>query len=124
MRTPSAKALSAVFSDPKTAKRILQMPRAQLCKLPAGRARVANCYNPPETENIRLHCLNAIESGLYGVEWCQTTRGQYVDYLNAGDVYTPTLIYWRGTYRVQSLGDFIESLGRQSVRFIRAERYA
>ena len=108
MRTPSIKTLSTVFSDPKTAKRILQMARAQLCELPAGRARVTKCFNPPETENIRLHCLNAIEPNLYGVEWCKTTGGEYVDYLNVGDVYTPTLIYFRSTYRVESLGGFVE----------------
>ena len=28
-----------------------------------------------------------------------------------------TIIYWRGRYRVQSLGDFVETMGRQGVRF-------
>ena len=108
MRTPSIKTLSAVFSDPKTAKRILQMTRAQLCEIPAGQARVSECWHAPKTYELRLYCLNATDPGLHGVESCETTHGEYADYLNTGDSYAPTLIYWRGTYRVQSLGDFVE----------------
>lgn len=36
----------------------------------------------------------------------------------AGETYAPTVIYWRGQYRVQSVGDFIETMQRQGVRFI------
>jgi len=117
MRTPSVNTLSAVFTNPKEAKRILQLSHAELRKLPAAMARIAECYHFPKWYDIRLTCLDAIEPGLYGIESCETTTGEYADYLNTGDTYAPTLIYWRGAYRVQSVGDFIETMERNSVRF-------
>lgn len=116
-RIPSIKTLSAVFTDARQARAILEMTRAQLLQLPAGSARFAQCYNAPKTYDVRMHCLNAIESGLYGLESMESTGGEYAEYLNAGDTYAPTLIYWRGAYRVQSVGDFVETMERQSVRF-------
>jgi hypothetical protein len=112
MRTPSIKTLSAVFDDPAHAKRILRMPRAQLFETPAGAARDAACYNPPKTHDIRMTVLDSIEPGTYGVEYIAFVNGEYADYLNTGETYAPTLIRWRGRYRVQSMGDFIETMER------------
>ena len=117
MRTPSIKTLSRVFEDPKQAKRILQMSRAELSSLPAGAARIRECYNPPKWWDVRLHCLDAIDPGLFGLEGMPSSDGDYASYLNAGDTYNDTIIYWRGIYRVQSIGDFVETLECQSVYF-------
>ena len=114
---PSIKTLSAVFSDPKKARAIFEMSRAQLLETEAGNTRYNECYNPPKTYDLRLHVLDALDSGLYGVEAVESTGGEYADYLNTGDSYAPTIIYWRGRYRVQSLGDFIETMQRQGVQF-------
>jgi len=116
-RLPSIKTLSAVFSDPKHARNILEMVRAELLALPAGAAREKQCYHSPKTYDIRMYCLDAIEPGLHGLESMKSTGGEYADFLNAGDSYVPTLIYWRGMYRVQSVGDFVETMARQSVQF-------
>jgi hypothetical protein len=110
-RTPSIKTLAALFNDPKAAKRIFRMTRAQLCELPAVAARVAECYHAPRTYDLRLTALNAIDDGLFGVE-AVTVGTEYADYLNTGETYAPTVIYWRGNYRVQSLGDFVETIER------------
>ena len=109
MRTPSVKTLRECFGDKAAeAKRILQMDRTALLELPAGYARWDECYNPPSTADIRLHCLNAL-GDFHGVESIQTERTEeYADYLNAGDTYAVTLIRWRGNYRVGTLGDFVE----------------
>lgn len=117
LRKPSAKTLSAVFSDPKKARAVFDMNRTQLLETEAGAARDKQCYNVPKTYDLRLHVLNALESGLYGLESVQSTGGEYAEYLNAGDTYTPTVIYCRGQYRVQSIGDFIETMQRQGVQF-------
>lgn len=117
MRLPSVKTLSAVFSDPKRARAVFEMSRAQLLALPAGATRFAECYHPPKTYDLRLHCLSAIESSLHGPEAMKSTAGEYADYLNVGDSYDPTVIYWRGAYRVQSVGDFVETMGRRGVHF-------
>ena len=121
MKLPGIKTLSAVFTDAKQARKILEMDRYALAELPAGKARIDGCYNPPKTYDVRMHCLNAIEPGLYGVEALEhgndDVYSSYADYLNTGDVYAPTLIYWSGRYRVQSVGDFVEALERQGIKF-------
>lgn len=118
MRLPSVKTLSEVFNDAKQARKIMEMPRAELSTTDAGARRLRECFHPPKTYDLRLHVLNSIEFGLHGVESIESTGGEYADYLNTGDTYAPTLIYWRGKYRVQSIGDFVETMERQGVRFI------
>ena len=111
MRTPSIKSLLRVSGvtpeQAREAKRILQMTRAELECLPVGAARVAECYHPPKTYDLRLECLNAA-LGMHGVEGFQTSCGDWVTYLNAGDTYTDTIIYYRGTYRVACWGNIAE----------------
>ena len=109
--TPSIKKLREIFGDnAPDAKRILQMTRAQLLQLPAGAARADACYHPPQTWDIRMECLNALGdfSGVEGID--VTVRGERVgvEYLNAGDTYTPTLCRFNGRYRVSSWGDIAE----------------
>lgn len=108
---PSIKTLAQVFGDKAPeARRILKMPRAQLEALPAGAARVRECYNPPQTWDVRMHCLAALDvPGLFGLEACGNREGEYMDYLNTGESYAPTLVYWRGRYRVASFGDIVEN---------------
>lgn len=117
MRLPSIKTLSQVFNDPKQARAILEMSRAQLLALPAGAARARECLNPPKTYDVRMHCLNAIDAGLHGLESVRSRTDEYAGYLNTGDSYAPTLIYWRGVYRVQSVGNFVETMARAGVHF-------
>jgi len=114
---PSVATLARVFDDPKQARAILEMSRAQLVETEAGAARVRECYNPPSTADIRLHVLNACDAGLHGVEAIALHDGcDYADYLNTGDTCAPTLIRYKGRYRVQSVGDFVEVLQRRGVR--------
>jgi hypothetical protein len=109
--TPSIKKLRDIFGDnAPDAKRILQMTRAQLLQLPAGAARAKECYHPPQIWDIRMTCLNEL-GGFSGVEGFDVTvRGERVgvEYLNAGDTYTPTLVRFNGRYRVASWGDIAE----------------
>ena len=111
MRLPSVKTLSSVFGDKaRDARAILEMTRAQLEALPAGAARARECYHPPATYDLRLTCLDALGES-YGVECFETSRGEAVHYLNTGDTYAPTLVRFRGTYRVASWGDLAEKHG-------------
>jgi hypothetical protein len=105
---PSVRALRPVFGEnAKQARAILEMSRRELEALPAGAARVAECYNPPATSDIRLTCLDAL-ARTHGVEAFETKRDGYCEYLNAGDTYAPTLIRFRGRYRVATWGDIAE----------------
>jgi hypothetical protein len=120
MRTPSIKSLSAVFDDPKQAKTIFRMTRAQLKETEAGARRYREGGASLPTYAIRLEVLNALEAGLHGVEAIQFGADQmdceYAEYLNTGDSYAATVIYWRGRYRVQDIGTFVETMERRSIR--------
>lgn len=116
-RLPSIKTLSAVFSDKaREARRIMEMSRAELAQTDAGAARIRECYHAPQTWDVRMSVLNALGE-THGIESTETTRGEYASYLNTGDMYASALIYWRGAYRVQNVGDFIEKMERQGVKF-------
>jgi hypothetical protein len=118
-RLPSIKTLSEVFdcdSTGKQARKVLEMTRKQLLATDAGKARVSGCYGELPTCVIRMEVLNALEGGLHGVESIAMASGEYADYLNTGDTYAATVILWRGAYRVQSVGDFIERQERRGLR--------
>jgi hypothetical protein len=107
MNTPSINTLRQVFGEnAKKAKRVLSMTREQLELTLVGRQRVQECYNPPRTEDIRLHVLNEL-AGTYGVEGIETPDG-WIEYLNSGDTYTVTLLRFKGRYKVGTCGDIAE----------------
>jgi hypothetical protein len=113
MITPSIKALRTIAPDLATARRAKEafsMSRAQLAETPAGAARITECYHPPTTTDLRLHVLNAI-LGTGGVEEFETGNGMIARYLNAGDTYAPTIVRFRGHYRVACWGDIAERHG-------------
>lgn len=113
---PSIKALRAVFNEPQAARAILAMSRAELEGLPVCQARIAECYNPPSTADLRLTALDQLAE-TFGVEGIQSSDGRWLMYLNAGDTYTPTVTLWDGRYRVESWGDRVEKLERRRVTF-------
>ena len=120
-RLPSVKSLRAVFADrPLRARTVLEMSRAELIAHPAGAARIAECYRAPTTRDLRMTVLNSLDTGLYGVEGFDVSRRDgtqaTVWYLNTGDTYTTTIVYWAGAYRVESWGDRVEILERQGWR--------
>lgn len=109
MRAPSVATLARVFEDPKQARAILKMSKAELSTHPAAVARIRECLHAPAWWDVRLTVLNSIDPGLHGIESIENASGnEWASYLNTGDTYADTLIYWRGAYRVQSVGDFIE----------------
>lgn len=110
-RSPSIEAIEAEFPGKgKAAKAIFRMKRAELETLPAGLARIRECYNPPTTSDVRLHCLDAL-LGTFGVEAFQTRNGTWVEYLNTGETYCPTIVRMNGNYRIASWGDIAERYG-------------
>ncbi len=110
LRSPSIKSLRQLFgANAAQAKALLLMSRNQLAKTPVGAARLAECYHPPRTQDIRMECLNAL-GGFHGVEGFTTRHGDCL-YLNAGDTYTPTLVRHGSSYRIACWGDIAERHG-------------
>ena len=110
MNTPSIKTLSSITDKAKQAKELLLMSRSELEQTTIGAARVAECLHPPQTWDIRLTCLNVLLEG-HGVECFQLKNGSWVEYINMGDTYTPTIVRVNGHYRVTSWGDIAERMG-------------
>ena len=105
--TPSVKTLRTIFGENAArAKEILLMTRAQLEATPTGAARIAECYHPPSTRDLRMECLNNLGE-FHGVEGFETRAGVCL-YLNAGDSYALTLVRFKGSYRVKCWGDIAE----------------
>lgn len=110
-RSPSISAIESAFPGKgKEAKAIFGMRRSELESLPAGEARVRECYHAPSTSDVRLHCLDALLE-TFGIEAFQTRNGTLVEYLNNGDTYTPTIVRMNGHYRIASWGDIAETHG-------------
>ena len=112
---PSLKTLQC-FENAAELRRILKMGKAELSLQPAAVARIRGCFTMPKWYDLRLTCLNDA-GNFHGVERCESIDGEWATFLNSGDTYAPTIIYWRGTYRVQSLGSFIETMERQRIVF-------
>ena len=107
-RLPSVRTLSTVFAhNAREARRVLEMSRTQLEQLPACQQRLAECYHAPRTWDLRMTALNLL-ADTCGVESVQLGDGEYLEYLNAGDTFAPTLLRHRGRYRVAAVGDVIE----------------
>jgi hypothetical protein len=110
-RSPSITSIESVFPGKgKEVKAIFRMRRSELELLPAGNARVRECYHAPSTSDVRLHCLDALLE-TFGIEAFQTRNGTWVEYLNTGDTYAPTIVRMNGHYRIASWGDIAESQG-------------
>jgi hypothetical protein len=117
MRKPSSKTLARAFGEnAREARRIFEMSRAELKTRPDVQAVEMAAFSRLRTEYLRMHALNTC-GDFYGFEALQANTGEWVEYLNAGDVYNETVIFWRGVYRVQTLGDFVETMERRAVRF-------
>jgi hypothetical protein len=77
------------------------------------------CFNPPSQHYLAMTALDAL-LGTHGVEYIgevDMRDGPPVEYLNTGDTYAPTLIWYRDRVRpwdVQSWGDVAERLERAS----------
>lgn len=114
MRKPSIKTLQTLPGVDRAKARelraILEARREELEAMPAGEALICASWYSPTTRKLRLACLDAA-LGTYGAEAFWTRRGELVEYLNAGDTYTPTIVHFRGIYRVACWGDIAERHG-------------
>ena len=109
MNTPSIKTLKQVFGVlAKEAKLVLTTDLYNTYE--SVIALKKSYYNPPSKAYCIMTALNEIAEA-HGVEsffegdW--SPHKIYVDYLNTGDTYNPTIVY-DGRFKVTTLGDYIE----------------
>lgn len=118
MRFPSLKALKEIHdADHEKMCKIGKMSRAQILKASEKAEKDdRSSFGRMPTSYLRLIALDEA-ARTHGVEVAETKGGEYAEYLNTGDTYHPTVIRWRGKYRIQSLGDFVEALERRGIFF-------
>jgi hypothetical protein len=112
---PSVKTLTQVFGEnAKLARKTLEMTDQGLRQIIEAQDLLRECFNLPATEHVRMHVLNKLAEthGVESVEVCVERRygdpDNYAEFLNTGEMYAATLILYRGRYRVQDLGTFLE----------------
>lgn len=76
-------------------------------------------HSRPPIYVCKLEAINRLIGG-HGVEGIpdpddMTASG--LEYVNMGDTYNATIVYWKGRYMVTSWGDVVESLERQGIYF-------
>lgn len=79
---------------------------------PKTAAWVGQCCNAPSLHEVKMHILDEM-LGSYGVEFINLEPDNYrwpkgIEYLNMGDTYTPTLIYFNNRYSIGCWGDYLE----------------
>jgi hypothetical protein len=86
--------------------------------IPAAERLEAQCYNRPSTHYLAMVALDSL-LGTHGVEHIgevDMCDGPPVEYLNTGDTYAATLVWYRDRVRpwsVESWGDVAERLERR-----------
>lgn len=111
MRIPTIKSLVPVFGDKaKQARKILEMDTMHLHAEFEADGMMQGYYNQPTKKEMRMLLLDKLGE-THGVEAIALGNGEIVDYLNSGDTYTPTLVFWRGNYRVTDWGTLVERHG-------------
>lgn len=91
------------------AREILDMTRAELERLP-----VAAELRHPTTSDLRLAALDQL-AGTNGIESALLPCGEWLDYLDPGDPYIPTITRWRNRYRVEPWGVRFDILERKGL---------
>ena len=70
---------------------------------------IRSCYNRPEVDEIKMELYNELIEG-HGVEsihYTETKNGEYIDYINVGDPYIPTIVHctvWVHPFKFASEG--------------------
>lgn len=64
-------------------------------------------YNPHSLTELKLYMLDIVLDS-YGVEAIQNKNNQWLEYLNFGDTYNATIIYYHDRFFVSSWGDVVE----------------
>lgn len=73
------------------------------------------CYNLPVRYELQMSAIDEVIGGfgVEGGEFCSDgflQDGKWYVYVNMGDTYDNTVLYYNGSFRVICLGDFVERM--------------
>ena len=78
---------------------------------------VRSCYNTPSFHEQKMEALNVVLQ-MHGVEEIIDSKGyRLCSYLNSGDIYNTTLLFYNGKYHIGDLGSLRESAERRGRHF-------
>lgn len=94
-----------------TARKLIKDIADPLLVSQAARDLHWRCHNPPSHHYLLMTALNDL-LGTHGVEYigsAHTTNGPPVEYLNTGDTYAATVVYYRdsGKFKVQGYDEAV-----------------
>ena len=106
MNLPSIKKLESVFPGKGKNLRLLLESNDAVNESPAVQKWVCQCYNPPKMREKRLCALNEAIEG-YGIEakFADGEMWPFLEYINTGDLYSPTIYVLNGRYKVGCVAD-------------------
>ncbi len=93
--------------------------RTEIDAVPAVEALIRQCYNPPSRHHKVMTALDSLLE-THGCEYLGEVHmhdGPPVEYLNTGDPYVATIVWYRdsGKFKVQGWGDALEWCERHGV---------
>jgi hypothetical protein len=122
-RSPSVKALVAALNiTPEKAATVRGLIRGEVrtrdeTLFPRSNAHFSRCYNTPSRVERIMECLNECLE-MHGIETIGEVRtyGPPAEYLNAGDSYTPTIVFDRmaDNFKLTSWADWLETNERKA----------
>ena len=111
---PAAKIAAWMNCDLATAKMARAVMKGEVRTLdnpafPETSAWVASCYNRPSRRERIMSALNEL-LGCHGSEplWGEDPYWPEAEYLNTGDTYNPTILFYDGRFILTTWGDFFE----------------
>jgi hypothetical protein len=116
MTIPSVKSLKIIAGDKAPQlRKLLEVKKtnnlhAIIDNFPATAKWLNSCYNPPSFHELKMSMADEL-LGTSGVEYIsrgKNKRSPAIEYCNAGDPYTSTLMFVNGSYRVGTWGDIVE----------------
>lgn len=119
MKLPSVKKLSLITDSPKELRKLLETKnKDELCSIinetPDNYLTTLSwlnkCYNPPSFHEIKMSAADEFLK-TFGVEYIpagHNSKSPAIEYCNAGDTYTTTLLFVNGSYRVGDWGSIVE----------------
>jgi hypothetical protein len=121
-RVPSLKSLLDVFAHQLGEARIMiarGIMKGKIHPLAIKKTEewVRSCHNRPSFHEMKMDALNNVLM-MHGVEdLVSTNYGHVCEYLNSGDTYNTTILYYNGRYHLGDWGSLVESMERRGYHF-------
>lgn len=110
-RIPTEKSIRLHFEnpeiDPKEVRKVFKTSLEELYQYKSVIEYRKGCYHEPTMGDMRRVAMNEVIQG-HGVEACCSKGGKFAEYINMGDIYNATVVWYHGMCYFTTLGGFLE----------------